>query len=62
MLALINGGGFLRRDEFAGQSHRLAQLLDDQVVPDEIFKIRGGQAFRLQNLLSRNPPAARPGR
>src|SRR5208282_626874 len=50
VVALIGGGGFLRRDEFPGQADRLLQLLHDKVLPDKAFEILGRQTFRLQNL------------
>ena len=43
VLALVKDGRFLRRDQPAAQPHNLAELIDDQVMPDKIFKIARGQ-------------------
>ena len=40
MLALVGGDGFLRRDERAGQTQRLDQLLDGNVVRGKTLRNR----------------------
>ena len=50
MFALVNAGGFLRRDERAGRADGLNQLPDGGIMAEKILEVGHGQAFRLQNL------------